>query len=536
MKNTRLELTWPGKENSPKLEPRILVEQPEYSYHAAHKVTDTDQYDNMLIKGDNLLALKALATDDRYRGKVKCIYIDPPYNTGNAFEHYDDGLEHSTWLSLMKPRLELLRELLSEDGSIWINLDDNEVHYCKVMCDEIFGRINFISNVIWEKKYSPQNDAKWLSDSHDHILAYAKIKQKWRPNLLKRTNEMDARYKNPDSDVRGPWKAGDLSVKTFSAHNNYQITTPSGRKVTPPQSRSWVVSEAKFNEILLDNRIWFGAAGNNVPAQKIFLSEVQDGTVSKTIWSRGEVGDNQDAKKESKLINPENAFATPKPERLLERVFTLATTPGDLVLDSFLGSGTTAAVAHKMGRRWIGIELGEHAYTHCYPRLKQVVDGTDQGGISQAVGWQGGGGFRTYTLAPTLLELDTYGNRVISKQYNAAMLAEALCKLHGFAYQPSAEHYWQHGRSTEQDYLYATTQTLTIEQLDCLSEAVGTQRHLLVLCAAFRTRADHYPNLTIKKIPKEVLHQADWGQDDYSLQIENLQPKPIEPGTQLMFY
>lgn len=270
----KLELTWIGKDEQPRLEPRILVEDVEKSYGDPNA-------DNMLIHGDNLLALKALEQD--YSGKIKCIYIDPPYNTGNAFEHYDDGVEHSIWLSLMKPRLELLRKLLSNDGSIWISIDDDESHYLKVLCDEVFGRNNFVANVVWEKKYSPQNDAKWLSDSHDHILCYAKRKDVWRPNLLPRTEEMNKRYKNPDNDPRGPWKSADFSVKTYNEICDYEIKLPSGRIVHPPESRCWVTSKKRLKELIDDKRIWFGRSGNNVPSLKKFLNEVQSGFVSKTI-------------------------------------------------------------------------------------------------------------------------------------------------------------------------------------------------------------------------------------------------------------
>jgi adenine-specific DNA-methyltransferase len=357
--------------------------------------------ENMIIQGDNLEALKALLPV--YAGRVKCIYIDPPYNTGSAFEHYDDNMEHTLWLSMMYPRLELLHELLDEKGSIWVSIDDNECHYLKTMMDEIFGRNNFIANVIWEKKYSPQNDAKWLSDSHDHILSYAKDKVKWRPYLLPRSDEMNARYKNPDNDPRGLWKPSDFSVKTYTPNTDYPITLPSGRVVKPPQSRCWVVSVERYNELVNDNRIWFGKNGNNVPSVKRFLSEVQDGSVSKTIWSRTEVGDNQDAKKEVKEFGLENVFTTPKPERLIERIIYLSSKNNDLVLDSFLGSGTTVAVAQKMGRNYIGIELEEHAITHCVPRLKKVIEG-EQGGISKEVNWQGGGGFRFYRLGEAIFD------------------------------------------------------------------------------------------------------------------------------------
>ncbi|HQJ60113.1 MAG TPA: site-specific DNA-methyltransferase, partial [bacterium] len=251
MSKQKLELTWIGKENRPKLEPRILLEDPERSYHAYQRVTENDIFDNKLIFGDNLLALKAL--EQEYAGKVKCIFIDPPYNTGSAFTHYDDGVEHSLWLSLMRDRLEILRNLLSNDGSIWITIDDNEAHYLKVLCDEIFGRNNFVANVIWEKKYSPQNDAKWLSDSHDHILIFSKNKEIWRPNLLPRTEAMDSRYKNPDNDPRGPWKPVDFSVKTYNENSDYPITTPSGRIVNPPESRCWVTSKENFIKLVEDN-------------------------------------------------------------------------------------------------------------------------------------------------------------------------------------------------------------------------------------------------------------------------------------------
>ncbi|MFH1287287.1 MAG: site-specific DNA-methyltransferase, partial [bacterium] len=394
MKKQKLELTWIGKDEEPRLEPRILIEDPDKSYGAK----DTQ---NILIHGDNLLALKAL--EQNYAGMIKCIYIDPPYNTGNAFEHYDDGLEHSLWLSLMKPRLELFRCLLSDDGSIWISIDDDECHYLKVLCDEVFGRNNFIQNIVWQKKYSPQNDAKWLSDSHDHILCYAKVKNIWRPNLLPRTEAMNKRYKNLDNDPRGVWKVSDLSAKRVTPKDIYEIITPSGRKVMPPDGRSWGVSKEKYAELVSENRIWFGENGNNVPQLKRFLSDVQDGMVAKTIWMRDEVGDNQEAKREIKEFNSDDVFSTPKPERLIARILTLGTKQNDIVLDSFLGSGTTAAVAHKMGRRWIGVELGDHCYTHCVPRLKKVCDGTDQGGISKSVDWKGGGGFKFYERAPSLL-------------------------------------------------------------------------------------------------------------------------------------
>ena len=521
----KLELTWVGKydEQQP-LEPRILIENPEYSYGEVETgvlPNGKPWKGNMLIHGDNLLALKALEQD--YAGCVKCIYIDPPYNTGNAFEQYDDGIEHSIWLGLIKERLIILRNLLANDGSIWISIDDDEQAYLKVLMDEVFGRQNFINNVIWEKKYSPANDAKWLSDSHDFILVYAKNKEIWRPNLLPRSDEMNSRYKNLDNDPRGPWKTADFSVRTYNVNCDYPITLPSGRVVTPPESRAWVSNKERFEELVADNRIWFGKDGNNVPAVKKFLSEVKQGMTAMTIWKFTEVGHNQDAKKEVKQFNSESVFATPKPERLIERILTLGSNEGDIVLDSFLGSGTTAAVAQKMGRRYIGIELGNHAYTHCYPRLKKVIDGTDQGGISKAQNWKGGGGFRFYELAPSLLKEDKFGNLVINKEYNADMLAAAMAKQEGFTYEPSAEHYWKQGYSHESDYIYTTTQFMTVEGLAAIAEQMKEGESLLVCCTSFQKECrSAFPNITNKKIPQMLLGRCEFAHDDYSLNIVEL--------------
>lgn len=521
----KLELTWVGKYDEQKpLEPRILIENPEYSYGEVEEgvlPNGRPWKGNMLIHGDNLLALKALEQD--YSGCVKCIYIDPPYNTGNAFEHYDDGVEHSIWLSLMRERLVLLRNLLSDDGSIWISIDDDEQAYLKVLMDEIFGRHNFVNNVIWEKKYSPSNDAKWLSDSHDFITIYAKNKSIWRPNLLPRSEEMNSRYKNPDNDPRGSWKAADFSVRTYNANCDYPITLPSGRIVTPPESRAWGTTKERFWELVKDNRIWFGKDGNNVPAIKKFLSEVKEGMTSMTIWKYTEVGHNQDAKKEVKQFNSESVFTTPKPERLMERVLTLGSKEGDIVLDSFLGSGTTTAVAQKMGRRYIGIELGNHAYTHCYPRMKKVTDGTDQGGISKAQNWKGGGGFRFYELAPSLLKEDKFGNLVINKEYNADMLAAAMAKQEGFTYSPSVEQYWKQGYSSETDYIYTTTQFMTVEGLSAIAEQMIEGESLLICCTAFQKECHTaFTNITVKKIPQMLLGRCEFNKDDYSLNIVEL--------------
>ncbi len=513
----KLELTWIGKDQQPQLEPRILIEDPEKSYG------DKDT-ENMLIHGDNLLALKAL--EQEFAGKIKCIFIDPPYNTGSAFSHYEDGIEHSLWLSLIRDRLLVIRALLSHDGSLWITIDDTESHYLKVLCDEVFGRINFVANVVWQKKSSPQSNATWLSDSHDHVLVYAKSKDTWRPGKLQRTEKMNEIYKHSDEHDgidakgkwygRGPWFPGDFTIslasgqrgkqfaRTGESKNLYPITTPSGRAVQPAKGRAWAYVQDSFEKLLADQRVTFGKTGNNKPCIKRFLSEIEDkGVVAMTTWHYSEVGENRIAAQEVKRFNSAEPFSTPKPERLVHRVFLLATESGDWVLDSFLGSGTTAAVAHKMGRRWIGIELGDHCSTHCVPRLQHVCDGTDQGGISEAVKWEGGGGFKYYELAPSLLQKDDHDNWVISNDYNADMLAAAMAKHEGFRYSPDSEIYWKQGQSSEKDYIFTTTSFVQVAFIDKLHEEMQEDEHILICCKKYSAACSgRHPNIEIKKIPK----------------------------------
>ncbi len=525
----KLELTWIGKDERPRLEPRILIEESSLSHHAA-SAREGAIYDNMLIQGDNLLALKALEAD--YAGKVKCVFIDPPYNTGSAFTHYDDGLEHSVWLTLLRDRIEIIRRLLTGDGSIWITVDDNESHYLKVVCDEIFGRGNFVANAIWQKRYAPSNDALWLSENHDHILIYAKDKSVWRPNPLPRTEEQDALYKNPDRDNRGSWMSDNYTcAKTADERPNlyYPIENPNtGEKIWPSRTRVWAFEPATHARHVAEGRIYWGKDGtNSTPRLKKYLSELRrPGSKPQTIWPYGEVGHTQDAKREAKALHPSDPFPTPKPELLISRIVHIASNPGDLVLDSFAGSGTTGAVAHKMSRRWIMVELGEHAKTHIVPRMDKVVDGADPGGVTGAVGWQGGGGYRFFRLAPSLLSEDKYGNWVISGDYNAEMLAEALCKHMGYAYAPSQseDEYWKHGQSTETDFIYVTTQQLTQDACRKIADDVGPDRSLLICCKAFSANPDSFPNLTLVKIPTSILKKCEWGRDDYSLAIQDLPP------------
>ena len=359
---------------------------------------------NFASQSDSLEALKALLPF--YAGRVKCVTIDPPYNTRSAFAHYDDNLEHAQWLATMWPRLELLRDLLADDGSIWVSIDDNEGHYLKVVMDEVFGRKNFLDTVIWRKNYSPKSSARHFSSDHDYILIFARYADAFRPNPMPRTEKQNKAYRNPDNDPRGPWKTSDLSARNPYSLGIYSIVSPGGRVIErPPTGTYWRVSEEKFWKMDQDNRIWWGKNKDAIPQIKRFLSEVKDGRVPQTLWPYEEVGHTQDAKKEIVSLFGGDVFSTPKPERLIQRILHIATDPGDLVLDSFLGSGTTAAVAHKMGRRWIGVEMGDHAVTHCAPRLKKVIEG-EQGGISEAVGWKGGGGFRFHRLGPPAFDAE----------------------------------------------------------------------------------------------------------------------------------
>jgi adenine-specific DNA-methyltransferase len=530
-KHQKLELTWIGKDQRPRLEPRILLEDPARSYHASTRVTDKDIFDNRLIKGDNLLALKALEAE--FAGKVKCVFIDPPYNTGSAFTHYDDGLEHSIWLGLMRDRLEIIRRLLADEGSLWISIDDNEAHYLKVMCDEVFGRRNFMADVIWEKADSPRSDAKYFSNRHDHVLVWAKMVDLVTINRLRQI-DAPSHYNKTDKFGR-IYYLKPLRAMGADGHREkrpsmyFPINAPDGSSVYPKNQDGsdsrwqWGMEKVK-NE---SDRIDFVKTKDGWSVYFRIYFEDTDGRPPETIWPHGEVGSNRTSKKEIKDLFGSDVFDTPKPEALLSRAIGIATNPGDLVLDSFAGSGTTGAVAHKMGRRWIMVELGEHCHTHIVPRLQKVIDGQDPGGVTQATGWAGGGGFRYYELAPTLLSTDRWGNLVINPEYDPAMLSAAMCKLEGFSYAPSEVLWWQHGHSSERDFIYVTTQTLSADQLDALSSEVGGERSLLVCCAAYRgvttvQATERWPNLTIKKIPKMVKDRCEWGHDDYSLNVANL--------------
>jgi adenine-specific DNA-methyltransferase len=535
---TKLELTWIGKENRPRLEPRILIEDQRFSYHAAVRRSDS-LFQNSLIRGDNLLALRALESE--FVGQIDCIYIDPPYNTGSAFKHYDDGVEHSLWLSLMRDRLTILANLLRPSGHIFCQADDHEAHYLKIVMDEVFGRSNFITNFIWRKVDSPNDNKVAVTPDHEFIFCYAKdaahskLRPKSDPELAKAYGQVaddGRRYRD-----RLLKKNGASSLREDRPSMFYPIPGPDHEDVYPVhddgrEARWSLGKDAALALAAEDKLVWKRRFVFDrerwVPYTREWAPENPTRPYP-TIWA--DVHTMRQAKSHQKdLFGAENVFSTPKPENLIQRILEMATNPEDLVLDSFAGSGTTGAVAHKMGRRWIMVELGDHCETHVVPRLKKVIDGEDPGGITEAVGWKGGGGYRYFKLAPSLLEKDQFGNWVISKSYNAEMLAEAMCKHFGFAYAPSAEHYWMHGHSSETDFIYVTTNSLTHEQLVAISDEVGPERTLLICCKAFQGgNADAFGNLTIRKIPGAILDRCEWGKDDYSLKIEALPLIEDEP-------
>jgi adenine-specific DNA-methyltransferase len=557
----KLELTWIGKERRARLEPRVLLEDPQRSYHARQRISKSDLFDNSLIFGDNLLALRAL--EQEFSGRVKCIYIDPPFNTGEMFDHYDDGVEHSLWLTQMRDRLELLRRLLTEDGTLFVHIDDNELGYLIVLLDEIFARPNRLYTVTFKQGSATGHKSinPGCVNTTNYLLLYAKDKAAWKPNRVFTGRDRDSRYGQFIMNIDAPYHSWEIVTLTKAFAHDLGVTDKEARKILkndPAQIENFVL---KFPRNVIRTARPDYDAVSEAAREMIDASKATPKAILKL--DRSEHSDMYFKNGERllfysdklKLVDGEYVAGEPlttlwddilsnnlhneggiefpkgkKPEALIKRCIELTTERNELVLDSFAGSGTTGAVAHKMGRRWIMVELREHCHTHIIPRLKKVIDGEDLSGITHAVGWKGGGGFRYYYLAPSLLERDRFGNYVISKQYNAAMLAEAMCKQMGFTYAPSDTVYWQHGHSTEQDFIYVTTQTLSREQLQKLSDEVGPQRSLLVCCSAFRTKAEAFPNLTLTKIPQAVLDRCEWGKDDYSLNVANLpQMAPDEP-------
>jgi adenine-specific DNA-methyltransferase len=515
----KLELRWHGKDDWESPEPRLLIEK--NSYQSKKKGID----DNLLIYGDNLLGLKSL--ERKYTGKVKCIYIDPPYNTKSCFTHYKDNLEHSLWLNMMKERLIILHRLLKDDGSIWISIDDSECHYLKVLCDEIFGRKNFISSVIWEKTDSPRMDAKLFSNRHDYLLVYSKNIEKIQMGRIERSEKKTPKHFNK-VDNKGrryylkPLRSmGVDGTREARPSMYYSITAPDGTAVFPKNQDGsdsrwrWGKDRLQKN---FDQIAWIKGKKGWSANSKIYADTI-DSQPSETIWNQKEVGTNRTSKAEVKQFNSKDIFPTPKPERLLERILHLATNPGDLVLDCFAGSGTTGAVAHKMKRRWIMIEFNGPCHSHIIPRMEKVIEGKDEGGITKQVKWNGGGGFKYFEMAPSLMEKNRLGRWTINKKYNPAMLSEAVCMHANYQYAPRKDPYWMHGYSTENDFIYVTARTLTRVDLSHLSDDVGEDRSLMIYCEAFKDNGREYENLTVRKIPKAILNKCTWGKDDYSLKI-----------------
>jgi adenine-specific DNA-methyltransferase len=573
----KLELTWIGKDSELNLEPRVLIENPEYSFGDIES-------ENMLIHGDNLLALKALEQD--YSGKIKCVYIDPPYNTGNAFEHYDDGMEHSLWLSLMRSRLVLLHKLLKEDGLIFVQLDDNEIAYCRVMMDEIFGRQNFINQVSVKMKQtagaSGGGEDKKLKKNIEYILIYARDINHFssfnsvydETDLFEEINDMRLEGKS--------WKYTRVITGIEEREFLKEITDGSGESIKVFKHEN--IKYETISELMIKDRLteeqcylkYFDKIFRDTNAQSSIRTRVMEATIDlgdffsidyiprsgrnknklTTVYYKG---NNRDqiawlsdicVKKGNRIIKLEKAGTFwegfplnnltkeggvlfpngKKPELLIKKILDLATDEGDLILDSFAGSGTTAAVSHKMKRKWITIELGDHAVTHCIPRFRKIIKGEDIAGITKDVNWSGGGGFKFYTLAPSLLNEDKYGNWVISKEYNAQMLAAAMAKQEGFKFEPAQQVYWKQGKSTEKDYIYTTTQFITVELLDNIKGEMLPEESLLIACKSFQEGCENrHSNISIKKMPQLLLGRCEFGKEDYSFNIVNL---PVDDDTE----
>lgn len=568
----KLELTWIGKNNSEydiaNIEPRILEERVDLSY--GDKNTE-----NIIIHGDNLLALKALLPE--YEGKVKCIYIDPPYNTGNAFEHYDDSVEHSTWLSLMKPRLELLKILLKKDGVIFVQIDDVELAYLKVLLDEVFGRDNYINSISINTKVSAGasgggEDIK-LKKNIEYILVFCKDIKEFQPfePVYKETELMSYISKMKDDeksfkytsvlykiDNIVPYKVikdGGGDNIEISSVNEYEIksvkqvaclenitekevyikyfdkimTTTNAQ--TSIRTRIWDATDSENNMFLASYTPKSGKNKNKkvnlilMGKQKVLVIWLKDTAtiVNNKIFKKEKIGTYWDGfswinvTKEGGVLFPNGK----KPESLIERIFKMSTDVNDIVLDSFLGSGTTAAVAHKMGRKYIGIEMGEHSYTHCKVRLDKIVDGIDQGGISKILEWKGGGGYKFYELAPSFVVSDEFGNPVIDNYYNDTKLIRAICKLTNYTFAPSATEYWKQGKGQGNNSLYVTTQMLSVAMVQQIMSHLGTNETLLICPKKFEPGCQNVDaRITIKKIPQSVLKACQFGKKEYLLPIK----------------
>ncbi len=553
MKNTKLELTWIGKDKQPKLEPRILIEDPDKSYGDRNT-------ENMLIFGDNLLALKAL--EQEFTGRIKCIYIDPPYNTGNAFEHYDDGVEHSIWLSLIRDRLFVLKKLLRPDGFICCQIDDSEGHYLKVLLDEVFERSNYLTTLYIQVRY-PEKTLKQDMDFHKEIEQIHIYRKAYgaKPNQNEKEGSFD-KFNFYIEELR-PGTETVLGGKRAYLFNkgDYKIVQREGS--ASGLKEIWATgtildgnSSGRFFRDYLTGRVEQDGLGALYKIYGIgddsfdyrYFTGPQRAGATKGKYFQGVP--------KSQLENPDEKQSMPienfydlagsfgncrtegsadfrggkKPEVLIHRILTHFSNSGDWVLDSFAGSGTTGAVAQKMGRKWIMVELGEHCHTHIQPRLQKVSDGTDQGGISKTMEWQGGGGFKYYYMAPSLLKKDRYDQWIINEEYNPTMLAAAMAKHESFRYCPDEVYYWKQGQSSEKDFIFTTTAHLTPEHLDRIHEEMQSDDGLLICCKSHFEGADgKYSNITVKKIPSMLLGKCEFDRDDYSLNIVDMPRNPDDP-------
>lgn len=571
----KLELTWVGKDKELKIEPRILIENPALSNVARDVNTE-----NMIIHGDNLLALKAL--ENKYSGQVKCIYIDPPYNTGNAFEHYDDNLEHSIWLNLMRPRLEILKNLLSKEGSIWIQIDDEEQAYLKVLCDEIFGRSNFVNMISVNMKNiagaSGGGEDKRLKKNCEYVLVYAKsydslplFKSAYEyteiSELIQQYIDEGRSWKytsvlidEGEKEYIGSTVDGDgNNIKIFLRKNpqiksinqiakDEHITEREAYQKYCTKIFQTTNAQSSIRTRVINSRIELGIKEDLISIEYIPKTGKKRGMIYEQfykgdkcrlfVWLKdtSEIIEGKLYKKEMqgtywdynnamKNLTKEGSVLFPngkKPEQLVSRIIDMTTEPNDFVIDSFLGSGTTAAVAHKMGRKYIGIEMGNHAYTHCKVRLDKVISGEDKGGITKAQNWQGGGGYKFYELAPTLIVEDKFGNPVINKEYNAAMLAAAMALHEGFEYAPNSNYYWKQGKN-ENAYIFTTTAHITADYLSSIESEMQEGEYLIIACRSYDSSVDkQFKNISIKKIPQALLGRCEFGKDNYNLNIIDL--------------
>ena len=554
----KLELTWYGKDKPIAVEPRLLIENAALSNCGGDPDTE-----NMLIHGDNLLVLKAL--EGKYAGQVKCIYIDPPFNTGQAFDHYDDNLEHSIWLNLMNVRFRSLYNLLDVNGMFWIHLDDIEVHYCKVLLDEIFSRQNFVAHITYERSaVAGLGQGGYLVNTTEHILLYKKgvlpskanySHEELGFNIIRRYNRYISEFGERKLVREFMAKSNGEVVRVYE-HSGFSIETISLRdsKTREPEIRAEFAKHLDYlfrgNRVQKENEFqndiisgldkdklysvdYVPSRGKNegIPTTLYYYNRellswlkdtttLSDGNMTKatkmtTLWKHGEIP-KADIANEGGVNFPRSK----KPEQLLRRILEMSTEPGDLVLDSFLGSGTTAAVAHKMRRRYIGIEMGNHAYTHCKPRLDAVIAGDDSLGITKVMNWQGGGGYRFYELAPSLINKDPFDEYVINPDYDADMLAAAMALHEGFTYQPDSSLFWKQSVGNENSYLFVTTRHLNSPFLDSIRDTMEDGEYLIIACRSYDAGLEKaYENITVKKIPQMLLERCEFGKTDYNLNI-----------------